>query len=39
MSVGSILLIAGFLVLVGVWILVYAACVVAGMCDDEEGKR
>jgi hypothetical protein len=39
MTIGNVLLVAGFLILVGVWLIVYAACCVAGMCDDEEGKR
>jgi len=35
----QLLMLIGFLMLVGIWIVIYAACVVAGQCDDEEGKR
>jgi len=39
MTIGNVLLVAGFLILVGIWIIIYAACVVSAQCDDEEGKR
>jgi hypothetical protein len=39
MSVGNVLLVSGFLILCGIWILLYAACCVAGKCDDEDGTR
>ena len=39
MSVGDVLLVSGFLILCGIWLIVYAALVVSGRMDDEEGTR
>ena len=35
----QLLVLVGFLMLVGVWLILYAALVVSAQCDDEEGKR
>ncbi len=39
MTMGQIIGVAAFLILCGAWLILYAACVVAAQCDDEEGRR